>query len=1408
MSASTSTQEEDDLVFGRAVEAARARNPDGLLEQLMALPKGYPKKAALMAYCGGLYIERYDADASLKDLDNAITVHELAVNNAPLDGPHFTRVDYLFQAVGPLLRRAAARNDVEDVNRAIKILEEVETLTPADHLALPRRLHDLGNALVERFQAHRNLSDISEAITHQELALSFTSSDDAELSSTLNGLGLSLKLRFEASGHISDLDQSITFLEKALHISNESRPHHYLIVNNLANSLLARFHRSGHPGLLNSFTGLGSALMDSYDATGNPEDMSNAIDSQKRVIALSSAQHPNYHTFLHNLGSSLTRRYEHVQNLEDLFSSISVLQQAVELPNVVEVEQMVIFNSLGTALLLRFEALRNVADLDKAVILQRKAVETTEERDHMLPSYLYSLGHAMSLQFSFRGETQDLTDAISLYQRSIDLTAPDHANLSTRLYNYATSLYFRYFYSGALADLTECIALTRRSMHLTRYDHPSYPSRLNVLADALTARFKRTREVGDINDAVTTHKEALELTKDGHPLQAMVCSAYGNSLLTRFEFFNSVHDLTLSIQAHVLATKLTSSDNLYLAERQNRLASALLRRFSYSKDQSDLDRAISLFRQIIACDAGLKTERPAYLHNLSVALAKKYKLTNDLEVLNEAISTLGIILDETRPEQSTRTLHLHSLAKCYYKLFLRTQSEEKILRSLDLYRESAVNKSGNHLRRLISAAQWCQLARKHDPAQIIEAYSVTIKLVSETAGMGFPVETRQSLLSRIAPLASAAVSVAIQTGKLTLAVEWLEESRCIIWNQFSQLRTPLHDLRQHDPQIADRLDAVASALDLAGSRRKTLGKSEEALLTFDLESNAQAHLLQQWEELLEVVRAIPSFKGFLRPRSAFSLMSRLPENGFVVMINADQERVDGDAIVLSRECQPLHVKFDSFSFRKAENLRQRLNRIVAPVTSGVNLTLGRGVRRVHTTEFQDILHLLWLHVVKPVCDAIGLKKLPSESLADLPRIWWCGTGPFAFLPLHAAGFYRTGGTTIHDFAISSYITTISNLVDSQDVAFSKSSSSALIISQPNTPGFPPIPDTVKETELVLSRLKKVGRDVVILEGDEATTLRVLGEMQSCSWIHLACHAVQQSENPLSSAFQVHDGGITLFEIMRRRMTVPEFAFLSACETSMGDVRLPDEATHLAAGMMAAGYRSIVATMWSIQDRYGPMVADHFYDYLLDRETPESSRTPAHSAYALHYAVRHIRSVAGDTDAGLLAWVPSIQIRRALADETTKGFHQVSTSWSNFQTAVSGFPMAGGTYGQALILNDYNSILIPALKRNGNLDDLDEADILSIMRDFAPQVVGSLTALKGRKDAIYANPPDPAPDLEQFQYLVSLSRHLRTLAETYSAFQQLCRTLVPGNDGKFDDFDREFGVLSLVKSTATTFSISP
>jgi CHAT domain-containing protein len=96
----------------------------------------------------------------------------------------------------------------------------------------------------------------------------------------------------------------------------------------------------------------------------------------------------------------------------------------------------------------------------------------------------------------------------------------------------------------------------------------------------------------------------------------------------------------------------------------------------------------------------------------------------------------------------------------------------------------------------------------------------------------------------------------------------------------------------------------------------------------------------------------------------------------------------------------------------------------------------------------------------------------------------------------------------------------------------------------------------------------------------ATVQEVVSHLSSSHIVHFACHGKQDAKNPLESGLILHNGmRLKVKEIMKQSMTDALLAFLSACETAMGAEDLPDEVMHLAASLLFAGFRGVVATMW-------------------------------------------------------------------------------------------------------------------------------------------------------------------------------------------------------------------------------------
>ncbi|KAJ6626152.1 CHAT domain-containing protein [Mycena sp. CBHHK59/15] len=157
-----------------------------------------------------------------------------------------------------------------------------------------------------------------------------------------------------------------------------------------------------------------------------------------------------------------------------------------------------------------------------------------------------------------------------------------------------------------------------------------------------------------------------------------------------------------------------------------------------------------------------------------------------------------------------------------------------------------------------------------------------------------------------------------------------------------------------------------------------------------------------------------------------------------------------------------------------------------------------------------------------------------------------------------------------------------------------------VVIQPDAPGCSPLPGTKEELDKITQHVSRTWLTALLCP----TGQQVLDQLPKSSVAHFACHGVQDASEPLNSGLMLSDGRLKVLEIMKKddrdmdsRERGMSLAFLSACETAKGDRATPDEVMHLAASLMFAGFHSVVATMWTMQDFDGPKVADGFYEHL-------------------------------------------------------------------------------------------------------------------------------------------------------------------------------------------------------------------
>ena len=189
---------------------------------------------------------------------------------------------------------------------------------------------------------------------------------------------------------------------------------------------------------------------------------------------------------------------------------------------------------------------------------------------------------------------------------------------------------------------------------------------------------------------------------------------------------------------------------------------------------------------------------------------------------------------------------------------------------------------------------------------------------------------------------------------------------------------------------------------------------------------------------------------------------------------------------------------------------------------------------------------------------------------------------------------------------------------------------------------PTLPAAEDEGKAVFDILNQKCQDLSVkyFLNKNITSEAVIATLQETEWVHFACHGSQDQADATQSAFELYDAPLTISDLMGTVSESAAVAFLSACQTAVGSDKAPEESAHLAAGMLAVGFKGVVATMWSIGDADAPVVVESFYrELLVLRKTGALKKGETGAAYALHEATRVLREKVGESR--LMRWVPFV-----------------------------------------------------------------------------------------------------------------------------------------------------------------------
>lgn len=922
--------------------------------------------------------------------------------------------------------------------------------------------------------------------------------------------------------------------------------------------------------------------------------------------------------------------------------------------------------NLSDALYAAYSRTGDLAMLTEAIMLLRQALSKITQASPIRIPLLGSLAFASTDDPRFFADHHYRSEIKDLVQEALKLAPSGHPFRHIALVQYGWVTFYLRMMDDNVA-LEPAIEMVKEALSLRSPGHPLRQLALSCYANILSSQYDLSGDDDFLTESFVAVLKTLELRPPGHHRRACTLANLAGILIGQFELFGGFDKLReasrLAEEAIALASPSSPSypfymyiagESLKLQGYHSRALSFLLQAGEKVPDDDQIHGS-ALHDSIAKCLVGLSEEtndvrfisEAIESHEKALLLRPQGSVHHTCSLLGLADTKILAYKQSANRHQLTEAIHLYQQALqgkhrghpmkatthyTYAKVLLDHSTKEfweealdhiSIANTDDLQgttqkRLELMSTTVNSIERVILGGSKSDvaLARK-----ALTVYMQAIRLLPRAAHLGMSMSQRLNTLQGTEHLCRVAAIRALLLDDVATAVESLEEGRNVFWTQALRLRPLSLDRLPHEEQ--QKLEKLLRKLDY--SIHVELGSDAGGQLGLEKRSARQRQLNSQVQSMLDEIRSRPGFSRFMTIEP-FGELAKAADNGIIVLLLATEVACYAILMLNSSEVKPVQLHNLNISQLRAlsarcESTERKTVRQSSTDDFDCEERLGiqkTSSRKTAATPLGAILDQIWRCIIHPITTELGLSP---RSGRNRPRIYWCPVGEFARLPLHAACSVISGiqASCVSDFAVSSYIPSLSTLIKARkDLSpFKKEELRAFLVAESHGIHRQTLLNAEKEVNNVAN--------IMALSGVSATVdtkpccQSILKNLASTHILHLVCHGVQ-TQDALESHFVLRDGKLSIADLAKLTLPHATLAFLGACETAKGDLKQPDQAIHLAASMLFCGFRSVIGTMWTMNDYDGPAVATSVYTELLEADAFELDHVP----YALDQAVQKLR----------------------------------------------------------------------------------------------------------------------------------------------------------------------------------------
>jgi tetratricopeptide (TPR) repeat protein len=549
------------------------------------------------------------------------------------------------------------------------------------------------------------------------------------------------------------------------------------------------------------------------------------------------------------------------------------------------------------------------------------------------------------------------------------------------LMNLAHSLANRFKRLGNLADIDDATAQAQAAVHLIPDGHPNKLGYLNNLGNSLMSRFERFGNLADLDGAIAQYQAALHLIPDGNPYKPTFCNNLGLCLQSRFRRLGTLADIDDAILQNRLAVHLTLDGHPDKPMYLSNLAISLQIRARQLGNLADINDAIAQIQAAVSLTPEGHPDKPGRLNNSGTSLHIRFEHLGDLDDINNAIVQYQAALNltpDSHPDKAHRLTNFSNCLDMRFRVLNQPQDAEMAIHHLSV---AAMNPVGRPSARFEAAERWIFMASILNHTSLLTAYKCALDLIPLVAWLGLSIVDRHQHLTKIGGIARDAAAAAISLEQYDQALEWLEQGRSVVWTQILHLRTPVDELREVNPDLADRLLRTSRSIEQGGVQGNI---PEGTASSMEEQGRRYRALTLEWESIIEQVRSLPNFEDFLRPPSSRRLINAA-RNGPVVVLNIATERCDALAILPGLD-DIIHIPLPNITPKRVVELRDELKDFL--YSNGIRSRGHRAAIKVAEEADEQacerVLAELWNSLVHPVLSSLAFSvRLPLGNKAKI-----------------------------------------------------------------------------------------------------------------------------------------------------------------------------------------------------------------------------------------------------------------------------------------------------------------------------------------------------------------------------------------------------------------------------------------